>query len=149
MESHTRPLRALAERLRVYVARPRGRLFHVWTDGHLRGSALEIVMGMEYHAANRSPFVRFDEPHEADGRCWDERLRRLRSAHEKRRARMGERGYHLPELPPPPAGGTPVARFAAGLSQVLSARCEPLVGLMVVLAPGAVAQAGAFDCDLV
>lgn len=148
MEAYAQPIRALGERIRDFVARPRARLFHVWTDAALRDGAIELVMGFEHHADNRSPFVRFDDASAKDGSCWDARLATLRRAHDARRAAMEKQGYALPALGPAPSAGTPLARFAAGLRQALDARCDPLRGLILVLAPGMIEDGPSFDRDL-
>jgi hypothetical protein len=148
MEAYARPIRELGEQLRAFVAKPRGSLFHVSTDAILRDAAIELAMGFEHHADNRSPFVRLDAPHTKDGSSWDACAQALRDAHAQRREAMAEHGYALPALPTPPAGRTAEARFAATVAQVLDARCEPLRGLVLVLAPGVIEDAASFERDL-
>ncbi len=141
MESHARPIRELGEAVRAFVTAPR-QLLHVTTDAALWDSAIEVAMGFEHHADNRSPFFRVD-----DG-DWDAAAKAVRATHEARAAAMAEHGYAMGALGPPPAGGTPLARFGATLSQILDAQCAPLTGAMLVLAPGHVHDAAAFERDL-
>ncbi|MBX3275762.1 MAG: hypothetical protein KF729_36210, partial [Sandaracinaceae bacterium] len=147
MESHRRPIRELAEALRPFVGARGARLFHVTTDAHLYASVLELVMGFEHHADNRGPFFLLDAPYRADGGCWDDRAAAVRAAHAKRREAMAAHGYALDALEPV-AGASARARFGATVSAALAGARSALRGATLVLAPGLVEDARAFDADL-
>lgn len=149
MEAYARPLRHLMEWTEHFVRSPRLRVLSVGVDLALRDGALAVVMGLEHHAENRSPFVRLDEPHRRDDGGWWRRLEALRAAHEERRAGMAEHGYALPPLPPPPGREQhALSAFAVQLHQLLVASCAPLRGLVVVLAPAGVEDPAHLEHEL-
>src|SRR4051812_27952695 len=141
MESYAIPLRALAEQTGWFVRATEARVLHVLTTHDLREAALEVVMAQEFHADNRSPFVLLDAPHTAAAPGWAARAESLRAQHQARRTAMKTEGYALPPLPPlPKSAQEPVALFAAQVLQLALARCPPLEGLVVVVAPQQVEQ---------
>jgi tetratricopeptide (TPR) repeat protein len=136
MDSFAKPLRALAEDAAWFVREKRLRLLHVVTSGDLRDSVLDVVMGQEFHADNHSPFLRLEDAYSPESRGWEDRALRVREQHAARREAMAKEGQDLPPLPPPSAEkGDALTAFAVLLRQVADARCAPLEGLVVVLAP--------------
>jgi len=137
MEAFNEPLRELADQVGGFFFSSHHRLLQVVADQHLREAALEIVMAQEYHASNKSPFVRLDAPFTDEDHGWEQRIASLREQHAERRAGMARHGYDLPELGPAAQAeaGEPLARFSYQVQQLLQARCEPLSGLVVVMAP--------------
>lgn len=136
MDSFAKPLRALAEDAAWFAREKALRLLHVVTSNDLRTAVLDVVMGQEFHADNHSPFLRLEDAYRAESRGWEERALRVREQHMARREAMAKEGHDLPLLPPPPAEqGEPLTDFAVLLRQVVEARCTPLQGLVVVLAP--------------
>ena len=136
MDSFAKPLRALAEDAAWFARQKALRVLHVVTASDLRDSVLDVVMGQEFHADNHSPFLRLEDAYSAESRGWEARALRVREQHGARREAMAKEGLSLPALPPPsPEKGDAVAAFAVLLRQVVEARCAPLEGLVVVLAP--------------
>ena len=136
MDSFAKPLRALAEDAAWFAREKALRLFHVVTSSDLRDSVLDVVMGQEFHADNHSPFLRLEDAYSTESRGWDARALRVREQHAARCEAMAKEGQVLPSLPPPASeNDNALAAFAVLLRQVADARCAPLQGLVVVLAP--------------
>jgi hypothetical protein len=145
MESELGPLKHLAEEA-AWFARDRDlRVLQVRTTVDLREPVLAVVMGQEFHADNRSPFVRLDDAFTTAAPAWRARARRLCDQHERRREDMAAEGASLPALRPLTAARDELASFAAQLREVADARCAPLEGLVVVLAPTRLDDPVAFE----
>jgi len=125
MDAYARPLRDLYEKLTWFVRAKQVRLVHIVADSDLRPGALKVAAAMEFHPDNPSPFLVLEDA------GWPERTERARALHDARRETMAS----LPALPARPVGLAPLPGFAAQLQQIVRARCEPLDGLVVVLAP--------------
>ena len=145
MEAFAKPIKALSERVAWFVRKKGIRLLHVTADNPSREAAVELVMGYEFHAENRSPFVRADSPFSKAEPAWAERSSALRQQHEVRRKKMEKAGVVLPALRATPASGKPLVDFAMQVQQLALARVPPLEGLVVVLAPVAVSDVGDWD----
>src|SRR5579863_2006040 len=98
MESYAAPFRALASASGWFARAPEIRLFNVVTSPALREAAIDVVMAQEYHADNRSPFVRLEAPWTTGDTGWEERSKALREQHEKRRTAFAKEGIALPPL---------------------------------------------------
>lgn len=146
MEAFAQPIKRLAERVAWFVRKKGLRLLHVTADSPSREAAVELVMGYEFHAENRSPFVRADSPWSAEEPRWEERVEALRAQHERRRGKMDKAGAPLAALRPAPSTGKPLVDFAVQVQQVaLASRVAPLEGLVVVLAPVDVDEGSGWD----
>ncbi|MCP3065182.1 hypothetical protein LXT21_41055 [Myxococcus sp. K38C18041901] len=149
MDSIAKPLRALAEDAAWFAREKSLRLLHVVTTTDLRASVLEVVMGQEFHADNVSPFFLLEDAYGEEGRGWDLRAHRVREQHAARREALAKEGMALPALPAPrPERGDGLTAFAVLLGQVLDARCAPLEGALVVLAPTRMAAAREWQREL-
>jgi hypothetical protein len=146
MESYAAPLRSLAQRTAAFVRDRRVRLFTIATNKPLRQGALDVVLGLEYHADNKSPFVAIHGAFDKRS-AWKQFAAELREQHQKRREKMGE--AKLPALAPLPPQSEPHADLALTIGQMLDARCAPLEGLVVVLAPAAILDPESFVKDFV
>jgi tetratricopeptide (TPR) repeat protein len=145
MESLATPLRALAEEAAWFARDHEVRLLHVVTAVDLRDAVLKILMGQEFHADNRSPFVSLEDGFTLASTGWTERAARLREQHEARIATMAKANTPLPPLPPAPAAGDALTSFAMQARQIAGAVGPPLKGLVIVLAPTRVEDAVAWS----
>jgi tetratricopeptide (TPR) repeat protein len=148
VEAFSAPLRKLADEAQRFVRRKPMRLFHVVTDGHLRDGVIDVLLGLEYHADNFAPFVRFDAPHAIADGGWRARQDALREAHEARRKAMEKGRQLLKPLRDRVAHADPAVAFGLELGAVLGSEIAPLDGVMVLLAPGAVERPKDFDREL-
>jgi tetratricopeptide (TPR) repeat protein len=149
MDSIARPLRALAEDAAWFTRNKTLRLLHVVAPSDLRESVIGVVMGQEFHADNLSPFLRLEDAYSARSQRWEARALRVREQHAARCEAMAKEGQELPALPPLlPEKGSPLTAFAVLLRQVVDARCPPLDGLVVVLAPTRVEDARDWQRDV-
>jgi hypothetical protein len=135
MEAFAVPLRLLADDAAWFARDRQLRLLHVMTTADLADAALDIVMGQEFHADNRCPFVRLDDPFSDAEPGWAIRAERVRQAYAALRAALAEGGTSLPLLPLAPSMRDPLALFAAQLRQVVTSLAPVFDGLVMVLAP--------------
>jgi tetratricopeptide (TPR) repeat protein len=145
VEAFSAPLRALADEAQRFVRRKHVRLLHVTTDAHLRDGAIEVLLGLEYHAENFAPFVRLDAPHTTADGGWRARQDALRDAHALRREAMEDL---LAPLRDRMTHADPAVAFGLELGAVLAANRPPLDGLVVLLALGAVERPKDFEREL-
>lgn len=149
MESLARPLRALLEDASWFARATEVKLLHVRCDAALRKSALKVLLGMELHADNRSPFVLLEDAWKLVDTGWAMRSRRLVEHWEGRRRVLAEEGIELGSLSGQrPASTDPLAAFGGWLNLVLRCVRPPLEGLVVVLAPTQIEDAVAFESEL-
>lgn len=135
MQSLTRPLLKLHESAAWFVRATEHKLLSVTVSAELRSPALKLLQQLEWHADNVSPFFTLDAPLKRATPGWEARLEALTVQHETRRKAMAQEGLELPALPPTPLESNPVRSVASRLIQLLDARCPPLSGLVVLLAP--------------
>ena len=148
MDSTMTPLRKLANEASWFLRDRSLRLLSV-TPGHeMHSAALNVLMGMEYHADNVSPFVRCVEDHAPTARGWIARARSIVEQQDKRRAKMAAQGVALAPMVLANTTSDSVATFAGAVSAVLASHGGPLHGIVVVLAPHHVADVPAFEEDL-
>jgi len=129
------PLQTLANRAAWFIRAKEHTFFHVTTAPEMRPAVLHILKRLECHVDNRSPFVIVDASCTPVNAGWDERSRMFRAIHGLRREALAKEHLSLPELPAPPLASDPLRAFALQVQQLLHARCAPLKGLMVILAP--------------
>lgn len=149
MDSITRPIKLLAEKAAWFTRARELRLLSVCVSGDLRVAALAVLAAHEHHADNRSPFLRLEDPHTRADDGWATRTRRAREQHEARRLAMAEHGMSLPRLEDTTRRDpSAIVEHAVTLREVADARCAPLDGLVVLLAPTRVEDPRAFADDV-
>lgn len=149
MDSITRPIKTLAEKAAWFTRATEIRVLSVAVSGDLRDAALRVLAGQEHHADNRSPFLRFDDAHAKTDDGWAMRTRRAAEQHEARRTAMAKEGHALPALPAVAIRDlSALAEHAVTLRDVADARCPPLSGLVVLLAPSRVDDPVRFGDDV-
>jgi|GEM_PF-966289 len=132
MSAHAAAIEALAESLRGFVRRTDCRLLHVVTPAGLRRAVLQAVMAAEHAPDNRSSFLGFDAPVDADAPGW---RRRIEDARRQHALRCKHAEPPIAPLPEPPDAEDELAAFAQQLWQLLECRPPGSEGLTVVLAP--------------
>src|SRR5262245_23650049 len=148
MEAYAEPIRALSDRGRFFVRSREIRVFYAVVAPELREPAAELFHKLEFHSDNTSPFLRFDTPHTSAAPGWALRAQHAREQHAERIVQMKRYGYSLPALSAPQTSPDERLEFALTIAQISEARCAPLEGLMVVLAPASVESAKIFDRDV-
>lgn len=141
MESIAAPLRALEEEARWFARDGAIRMLHVVTSVDLRDAVMKIVMGQEFHADNRAPFVRLDDSFSRADGGWAVRSTRLLAQHVERLEALGVVGTPLAGAP----GRDALAAFASNVRWVADQVPPPMTGLVVVLAPTRVADANDWE----
>lgn len=126
-------------------------LWVVRVRGDLRKTALQIVMGLEFHADNRAPWVLCEEAHGAGDDGWAIRGNVLLANWSARRDAFREREGI--EMPPVALGGrapaSGLALFRDVAAALLAAQRAPLDGsVVIVLAPTVVDDVEAMGRDL-
>ncbi|KYG09062.1 hypothetical protein BE21_19915 [Sorangium cellulosum] len=142
------------------------KLLRVRCAGDLRATALKLLLGLEFHADNFSPWVVLEDAHSAAEGGWQVRATRVLANWELRRDAFAKEGVEMPTATPAlslPDGallasalhaGIPLRSsgglgpFAAALHGVLGALRPPLRGLVVVLAPTVIESMAAFEAEL-
>jgi tetratricopeptide (TPR) repeat protein len=131
MEAYREPIERLLAAMERFVRDRSQKILHVVVAPELRRAAIDAVLAFEWHARNSSPFVALEQGHAASRPGWDERAADARAQHERRGT----------EPPLPAATGTGQAAFASALLQLVHASPPGAEGLVVVLAPAAIADA--------
>jgi hypothetical protein len=134
MESFALPLKSLAEEASWFVRDQKVRLLHVVTTADFRDAVMKVLMGQEFHADNRAPFVRLDDSFSRSSPGWKERAARVRAQHQALVDAMAK-GKASRSLPFAASSPSELASFAVQVRQVADAAPTPTRGLVVVLAP--------------
>jgi tetratricopeptide (TPR) repeat protein len=122
------PLERLADEVRAFVQRPELRALHVAADAHLAAGALQVLLGAEHLADNRSPWLSAEvDTHRDD--AWTRIDAQLVREHETRCAA----GAPLVPLPTDVPGAPGPGRCAARMRQCAASVKEPARGLVVLL----------------
>lgn len=135
MESALRGLRVLQADAAWFARAKELRLLHVSTTGELGAPSLQVCLGQEFHADNRSFYFGFEDPFLLADDGWSSRSKHLRAEYERKREANVKTGLALGALHPAPPSGQGLAEFAALLQEILACLVTPLSGLIVVLAP--------------
>lgn len=130
-----RPLRDDA----AWFARAREvKCWYIATTANLGKAVMKLVIAQECHADNKSLFFAFEEPFMADKEGWLSRSSRLRADFAAKQKGLSEAGIGVRPLGPaaePRPGVSEVGEFTEVLQEVVGALADPLVGVVVVLAP--------------
>jgi tetratricopeptide (TPR) repeat protein len=168
MQSISDSLNVVHERGSWFARAHDVRLLVVQTSGDMRKPALLLLLGLEFHADNFSPWVAIEDARTATDDGWAARAARLVRDWERRRQAFAREGVDLPAIPEPLVPerqgpepdqgllcrvrrGEPSPRldgFARTVSHVLHALRPPLEGLVVVLAPTVVDDPRTFEAEL-
>lgn len=138
MESISAPLRAVQGEAQWFARDQRVRLLHTVAATDLRAPVLKLLMGQEFHADNRAPFVRFDDAFSRAVPGWVARSTRLFSEHEARVTAMRA----VPSPVTRAGERDALASFAIDVRRIADVAPPPTAGLVIVLAPTRVADPG-------
>jgi len=154
MQSVSDPLNRLIEEAAWFARAHEVRLLVARLSGDLRKTALQLLLGLECHADNFSPWVLLEDGHTPADDGWQARASRLAADWEKRREAFSKEGVALPVvevvvLDPPPHGVSPgLASFLTTVAAEVGALRAPLRGLVLVVAPTVVGDPAVFEEQL-
>ena len=154
MEAIAVPLRRLHEEASWFARAAEIKLLHVAADATLRGAAIKLLMGQEFHADNRALYFRFDDEVTGPMRGWPARAARLREQFADKAASLKPAAIHLAairDVSSSPAGAaarSPAAEFAAQLYEARRALAAPLTQIVALLAPTRVEDPKIFAAEM-
>jgi Tfp pilus assembly protein PilF len=138
MEGMLKPIRVLREDAAWFARATEIKGWHVATSADLGAAVKQVASAQECHADNKSLFFEFEEPFLLSKSGWHSRAERLRAEYTRKQEALTEEGIKVRGLntsPNAPAPTSELAEFTAVLQEVVGALVEPLVGVVIVLAP--------------
>lgn len=156
MQAIQEALHRLTDQASCFVRIRRHRVFHVRVAADVRKVALKVVMAMENHGLNQSPWIFVPDATLGAHRGWPARVERLRADHATRHEAFVEAGHDMRELALPEGGDGdslaslhgPVGAFGAMVRAYRHSLPGFLDGLVVVLAPTRVELSSEWSADL-
>jgi hypothetical protein len=124
------------------------RLLHVTTTAELGGGALELCMGQEFHADNKSLFFALEEAYLADNDGWYSLGQTLLKQYGEKQQALAKEGIILPALSPSEKRTPASAEFTAMVQEIVRGLPPPLSGVVLALAPTRVDPAAPFSTEL-
>ncbi|MEM6994500.1 MAG: hypothetical protein AAF721_28550, partial [Myxococcota bacterium] len=128
------------------------KLLIVRTSGDTHGPALKLVPMLEFHHDNRSGWLLFEDAHTKADDGWYVRANRLAEHWGQRCKAFEKEGVVMAPveapLPPSRLGASGLRIFRDTSTRVLKELKDPLEGMVYVLAPAIIEDAGAFETDL-
>src|SRR5690606_23179238 len=114
------------------------RCWYIATSANLGKAVLKLVLAQEAHADNKSLFFAFEEPFQPAKEGWLSRSARLRADFAHKQKGLSEAGIGVRPLGPaaePRPGVSELGEFTEVLQEVVRCLTDPLMGVVVVLAP--------------
>lgn len=153
MESIAKPLRRLQEEAAWFARATEVRLLWVTAPASMRSAAVSAIGRLEYHADNQSPFVVLEAPWSGPDAGAQLRSEQFGERFSAKAQGLRALGVDVGAFPPvrvgrEPGEPSPRTRWSRDLTAACGALRPPLRGLIVVLAPLRVEDAGAFVAEL-
>ena len=140
MQAFEKPLAAVVDRFRLFIATPEIRALHIQADSRALPTAAGLLVALETKGGNRAPVLLLVTPAHGEGH-WRRRALELRAQYERLADAARDAEIALPPLPPSTDERDPLTAFALTLGAVRSAMRAPLTAPIVLVVPSSRAEA--------